>query len=84
MIISGYTIDLYCECSDCKSCSWAWEEHHPKCGFKQYTGETWGECVKQARADGWQIGRDRHTCYALATKEVKAIEVHHPAPLGRV
>lgn len=68
MISSGYTMDLYCECSECKSCSWSMQEYHPRCGYKQYIGETWAECARQARAAGWYIGRDRQTCYAPGHK----------------
>ncbi|AEW24253.1 hypothetical protein [Salmonella phage vB_SenAc-pSK20] len=64
MITAGYTVDLYCECVECKSCNWAWEEHHPRCGMKSYAGESWGDCARQARADGWMICRDKQTCFA--------------------
>jgi hypothetical protein len=45
-----YTLDLYCD--DPKH-----GERHPN-QFEsldaQYTGETYGECKKQAKADGWK------------------------------
>lgn len=68
MVTSGYTLDLYCDCSECKACSWSMQSYHPKCGHMTYTGETWGECASEARKDGWQIGRDRITCYAPGHK----------------
>ncbi|QPX74881.1 hypothetical protein [Salmonella phage SilasIsHot] len=55
---------MYCECVECKSCNWAWQEHHPRCGMKSYAGESWGDCARQARADGWMICRDKQTCFA--------------------
>ncbi|AGF88520.1 hypothetical protein [Salmonella phage FrontPhageNews] len=64
MITAGYTLDLYCECVECKSCDWAWQEYHPRCGMKSYAGETWADCARQARSEGWVICRDKQTCFA--------------------
>ena len=58
MEASCYSMDLYCdrliECSP-----EGWEDG----GSATYTGETWGECAKQARNDGWIFRKDgTHVC----------------------
>jgi hypothetical protein len=60
-VIAGcYTVDLYCENADSGSpgkrgeCPTSWH-YFPS----QYTGETWGECIRQARRRGWTVTRDR-------------------------
>lgn len=53
---SGYTLDLYCDHSN---------ERHGFDEFPhQYTGETFGECAKEARRNGWIIrsGARTATC----------------------
>lgn len=58
MEASGYELLLYCDvCAIIRVPSvtewWA----------TQYTGETRGECVRQARNQGWLIsGRNKHLC----------------------
>lgn len=74
MVVSGYTLDLYCDCKDClNNLGIAYNEayhryYNTQCGFSGYTGETYAECAGRARKDGWQIGRDRKTCYAPGHK----------------
>lgn len=58
MISSGYTLDLYCDNTTGVTNWHTWPSMHDG-GFAEYTGETWGQCVKAARRDGWLIGRDR-------------------------
>lgn len=50
MEAAGYSLDLYCD--DPKH----WERHPGKYQSldEQYYGQTYGECKKQARADGWK------------------------------
>ena len=67
-IAACYTMDLYCDCVDCAECT-------SYCTpVTQYHGETWGECATQARKNGWQISRDRTTCFAPGHKRIKAVE----------
>lgn len=62
MVISGYSIDLYCDCNDCVS----YRESMVYSAFTpvQFGGETYNECVRQARNAGWTISKDRMTCHA--------------------
>lgn len=66
MIVGGYLLDLYCDNEDAP-------EQHYKAPYNpqahqfrefphQYTGETRAECVRQARAEGWLIGKTRQLC----------------------
>lgn len=71
MISSGYVVDLYCDCADCAADSHSMQEYHPKCGFAQYSGETWAECKRGAKQDGWYISNDRQTCFAPGHKRKK-------------
>ena len=48
MIVAGYSMDLYCE--------------NPTATAEFY-GETWGDCVRQARDRGWKISRDGTRCW---------------------
>lgn len=51
MIAGCYSLDLYCDNERIK---------HPYGEFPhQFTGETFGECARTARARGWIISRDR-------------------------
>nr|DAG80665.1 MAG TPA: hypothetical protein [Caudoviricetes sp.] len=58
MVAAGYAVHLYCDCDECNSKQW----RMPCSG--EYTGETWSECARQARSDGWSISKDRTRCYA--------------------
>lgn len=50
---SGYCLDLYCDRINPK---------HPYGSFpNQYTGETFGECAKAARKEGWVLHRKTRT-----------------------
>lgn len=52
-----YILDLYCDDPD------HYARHPNKIDSldAQYTGETYGECKKQARADGWKWVTSRHS-----------------------
>jgi hypothetical protein len=70
MIVGAYSLDLYCD-NDA-------EPTHHKIGGRlyvgtgqypdlkelndQYIGETFLECAKQARADGWKVDRKNDIC----------------------
>ncbi|WP_075203174.1 hypothetical protein [Pantoea vagans] len=54
MIAAIYSVDLYCDCEECI--------HWPFTGT--YTGNSWTECSKEARKDGWRISRDRERAFA--------------------
>lgn len=62
MIVSGYSADFYCD--GCNNEIWRYG------ALIQLTGETWGECVRQAREYGWRVSHDRNVC--LCPKCVKA------------
>jgi len=64
-VSSGYTVDLYCDCLDCDG-----RVYEGGKGYGEYTGETWAECAKKARADGWFISRDRVVCIAPGHKKL--------------
>lgn len=57
MIVGCYTLDLYCDTPDCS--------HNTRLGWipDTYTGQTEGQCNKQARADGWKIKRKEGKAY---------------------
>lgn len=63
-VSSGYTLDLYCDCSDCDG-----KVNVGGRGYGEYTGETWSECSQKARKDGWFISRDRVICIAPKHKK---------------
>jgi hypothetical protein len=63
MIVSGYSIDLYCDCVDCFN--------SPSQKEATYHGETYGECAKKARHDGWRLSRDRRYALSPGCKKVK-------------
>jgi len=66
MIVGCYTIDLYC---DTPGCQFSVEQ---RTGDKvaQYTGETYQECARKARKNGWQLSADRQvaTCPACCNQ----------------
>ena len=66
-VIGCYTLDLYCDNYFSNALTPVRDTVH---GFQefphQYTGETFGQCVKQARAHGWIVNRDKS--HALCPK----------------
>ncbi len=66
MITSGYTLALYCDCKKCKEHGYRYQEK------AEYVGETFSECAKQAREDGWTISRCKRYC--SAPKHGKAVK----------
>ena len=61
---SAYCMDLYCENKLYNESVWNKSAYEHDTGFPhQYAGHTRGQCVRQARKDGWIFNRDRtHTC----------------------
>lgn len=53
MIVGCYSVDLYCDNEGNCPKSWSPET-------ATYTGETEGECLRQARRHGWLITRAKH------------------------
>jgi hypothetical protein len=49
---SGYTLDLYCDHHNTE---------HEFGRITSYYGNTFSDCARQARADGWKIHRETHT-----------------------
>lgn len=59
MITSGYTMELNCDCDKCKS-----TDNHHNIARGEFVGESYAECAKQARAEGWVLSRDKVYCSA--------------------
>lgn len=61
---SGYSLDLYC---DQRTSDWSHNAGFPV----TFTGESFGDCAKQARAQGWKIHRQTRTatCPRCARKK---------------
>lgn len=50
MIVRGYTVDLYCDGDG---------PHGYREDTASFGGETYQDCAKQARAQGWRLSHDR-------------------------
>lgn len=60
MIVGCYSVDLYCDNEDRTGDKRCKRRNGPlRYGSDQYTGETEGECLRQARKEGWKFTRDR-------------------------
>ena len=64
MIVGGYSLDLYCENDEIShyllpSGIYLVGNTEVK---HQYAGNTFIECARQARKDGWKINTKNHTC----------------------
>lgn len=60
MIVGGYSLDLYCENLDGDTC----KNPRPKDGLThpaEYYSQTFGECARMAREDGWRLNRKKGT-----------------------
>ncbi|ECC9586842.1 hypothetical protein DS547_07695 [Salmonella enterica subsp. enterica] len=62
MIAANYTAHFYCDCEECTSRKWGTPD------FSEFIGNSWAQCVKQARADGWRVSADRVRCFAPGHK----------------
>lgn len=57
MIAACYTADLYCDIPGCATNRRGGHGLTPT----QFTGRTWTDCARQAKRDGWLIGKDKNT-----------------------
>lgn len=60
MVVSGYSMDLYCDCAVCKK---------PKGSFfttevTSFGGENFRDCLKQAKKAGWVFKERNTVCFA--------------------
>lgn len=60
MVVSGYSMDLYCDCVVCKK---------PKGSFfttevTSFGGENFRDCLKQAKKAGWVFKERNTVCFA--------------------
>lgn len=58
MIAANYTAHLYCDCTECADQSWKMPVN------SEFIGNSWSQCAKEARSEGWRISADRQRCYA--------------------
>jgi hypothetical protein len=66
MIVSGYSMDLYCDTPPSDK-----RRHKRETFMHQFTGETYGDCAKQARRTGWRLTRDNRAICPLCTRKVR-------------
>lgn len=59
MVTAGYTLDLICDCSKCRT-----TQNHYEIATGEYTGDTYSECARQAKKEGWRISKDKIYCSA--------------------
>ena len=64
MIVGCYTLDLYCSKKGCT-----------KPMPHQFTEQTEGECIREARKKGWSVSKATQLCPACSGKEPKPEEV---------
>ncbi|WP_241608920.1 MULTISPECIES: hypothetical protein [Rosenbergiella] len=62
MIAASYTLHLHCDCDECTAKKWGSPD------FGEYVGETWSECSRAAKKDGWFISKDRTACLSPSHK----------------
>ena len=65
MIAANYTMDLYCDCSECLEKN-SWRKWNHNTG--EFVGTSWTDVVRQARKCGWRISKDRTRCFAPGHK----------------
>jgi len=61
VIAANYTAHLYCDCEECAARWWAM-------AHAEFVGESWSQCAKEARSEGWRISANRERCYAPGHK----------------
>lgn len=67
MVVSGYSMDLYCDCTVCKK---------PKGPFfatevTSFGGENFRDCLKQAKKAGWVFKERNTVCFAPGHKDIE-------------
>ncbi len=69
MVVSGYVMDLYCDCEECvtyRSVDKGDGGTHGKTirGFVQLGGDNYRDCLSQAKSHGWKFKDGNQKCYA--------------------
>lgn len=64
MVVSGYSMELYCDCAACVEYRARPDVATTSVGFGEYGGETFKGCLRNAKADGWRFTNDNLKCYA--------------------
>lgn len=64
MVVSGYSMDLYCDCVKCEEYRSNPDVTTTSEGFAEYGGETFKGCLRNAKADGWRFSDNNTQCYA--------------------
>jgi len=60
MMVGSYTLDLYCDNTECPS---------GRTGPRQFVAELGATCRREARDAGWLIGPDRVLCPSCSGKQ---------------
>lgn len=69
-VVGGYSLDLYCQYVSFEGGAVVDAAGHEYGEFPhQYTGQTFSQCVKKARADGWIINTARYTAACPKCRE---------------
>ncbi|ELY4440276.1 hypothetical protein SMZ43_003958 [Cronobacter dublinensis] len=64
MVVSGYSMELYCDCQFCEEYRLQPEAASTRIGFDEYGGETFRDCLREAKKGGWRFTNDNLKCYA--------------------
>lgn len=59
MITNGYTLNLVCDCIKCKN-----SPYTSQIATGEFVGETYSECARKAKKEGWGLAKDRVYCSA--------------------
>jgi len=75
MIVGCYTLDLYCDKKE-RHTTLDGGRYYLKVDNRewiylsnQFTGETYGSCLKQARKEGWIVNRNKDKCLCKYCKK---------------
>ena len=71
MIVSGYSIDLYC---DGPLCERPWD-----CSKETFAGESYASCARQAVKRGWRLKKDRSKAICPRCQKPKPAHTCKPA-----
>lgn len=63
-IISGYTLNLYCDCEKCSNIAYGKAEDE----FVSDAKNAKQHCFKQARIKGWSFNKEKTKCFAPGHK----------------
>ena len=82
MIIGSYSLHLYCSNETWHGDWWRHRvvpdinsQNNPdyRGGFADYVGDSYQECVRYARKDGWVIAHDRSAAYCPQCKKKRGV-----------